>query len=291
MRNSPGPAPGPLPGPPAGPPPRYWALRDAVLAERERRQKRAVLTSTLVALLAAFTFGASVLPVAVTGNLVLGYLLFLVVQGTALALVLIRTSGGEYRKALIVGEFGRRASYASWKEATGEDAPPLDPQAAADFLARHGEDDELLMQRLHAQINAGDRAGAHATLARYPRETPEQRYAHASDAWFLGFLDGSDAPPDAVAALAAELEDEDKRIRAAAAVAALRAFLAAARGVDWIGPMAEPYPLMAGRITDDWRLPYVVRTWVVTMAITSALVGAALLFARWSGAWPAIPLR
>jgi hypothetical protein len=274
-----------------GPPPRYSALRDAVLAERERRLKRAVSTSTILALLAAFAFGASVLPVAVTGNLVMGYLLFLVVQGIALALVLIRTSGGEYAKALMVGEFARRASYASWKEATGEDVPPLSPQVAADFLARRGDDDELLMQRLHAQINAGDRAGAHATLARYPRETPEQRYAHASDTWFLAFLDGSDAPPDEVAALAAELEDEVKRIRAATAIASLRAFLAAAHGDDWIGPMAEPYPLVAGRISDDWRLPSVVRTWVVTMAITSALIGAALLFAGWTGAWPAIALR
>jgi hypothetical protein len=244
------------------------------------------MTSTVVSLLAVFAFGASALPVAVTDNLVAGYLLFLVVHGAVLALVLMRLTGGAYRRALIVGEFSRRASYASWKEATGEDVPPLNPQAAADFLARHADDDALLMERLHAQINVGDRAGAHATLARYPRETQEQRYAHASDTWFLRFLDGIDDPPDEAAALAAELEDEEKRIRAATAVAALRAYLAAARGSDWIGPMAEPYPLVAGRIGDDWRLPWIVRTWVLTMAVASALIGAALLVARWTGAWP-----
>jgi hypothetical protein len=276
---------------PPGPPPRYWALRDAVLAERDRRLKRTVLTSTLTALLAAFAFGASVLPVSVTGNLVVGYVLFLAVQGIVLALLLIRSSGGEYGRALMVGEFARRASYASWKAATGEDSPPLTPQDAADFLERHANDDGLLMQRLHAQINAGERAGAHASLARYPRETAEERYAHASDTWFLGFLDGSDASPDALAALAAEMEDDERRFQAAASIATLRAYLAAARGGDWIGPMAAAHPLVAGRITDEWRIPSVVLAWVTTMAISTALIGAALLLARWTGAWPATLLR
>ena len=268
---------------PGAPPARYWALFHAVVAERGRRVRSAVLISAISGLVAVFVLGASVLPALPSGNLLIGYLVYLVVQGLVLAAALLRLSGGEYRKALVVGEFARRASYEAWEQATGEPAPPLTPEAAADWLARHPDPDQLLTQRLHALINVGDREGAHATLARYPRDTPEERYSHASDSWFLAFLDGSDAEPTEVASRAAALEDPTARARAEAAVATLRAYLAAARGGDWVTEMARGYAAVRGWISDEWRASNVIRTWTMTMAITSALLGLAWLAMGWLG--------
>jgi hypothetical protein len=268
---------------PGAPPARYWALFHAVVAERGRRIRSAVLISSVAGLVAVFALGASILPDSQSVNLLNGYLVYLAVQALVLALALLRLSGGEYRKALIVGEFARRASYEEWEKATGEPAPPLTPESAAEWLTRHPDQDELLMQRLHALINVGDRDGAHATLARYPRDTAEQRYSHASDTWFLAFLDGSDAEPNEVEALAAGLEDPETRIRATVSVASLRAYLAAARGGDWVAKMAAGYPAVQGRIADDWRTLTVVRVWTMTMAVTSALLGVAWLAISWLG--------
>jgi hypothetical protein len=231
--------------------------------------------------LAVFAFGASILPDAVTGNALTGFLVFLLAQGVALALALLRLTGGDYRRATVVGEFVRRASFDAWKEATGEDSPPLSPAAAADWLARHPDDAEAPVQRLHALVNVGDRDGAHATLARYPRDTVDQRFSHASDAWFLAFLDGSDAEPAEVDSLANSLDDPDSRARAQAMVATLRALRAAARGGDWVPPLAAAYPAVEGRITDDWRWANVVRPWTLTMAVSSVIVGVAILAWRW----------
>jgi hypothetical protein len=243
--------------------------------------RNAMTIGMVAGVVAVFAFGASVLPDAVTGNALIGFLLFLLVQGVVLALALLRLTGGDYRRALAVGEFARRASFDAWKKATGEDSPPLSPEAAADWLARHPDDGELLMQRLHALINVGDREGAYATLARYPRDTADQRYSHASDAWFLAFLDGSDADPAEVDSLANGLDDPDARARAQASLATLRAYLAAARGGDWVAPMAAAYPAVEGRITDDWRRASVVRPWTLTMAASSVIVGLAFLAWRW----------
>jgi hypothetical protein len=256
-------------------------LFNAVLEERGRRMRSAMTIGMVAGVVAVFAFGASVLPDAMTGNLVIGFLLFLLVQGVVLAVALLRLTGGEYGRALVVGEFARRASFAAWKEATGEDAPPLSPEAAADWLARHRDEHELLMQRVHALINVGDRDGAYAELARYPRDTAEHRYCHASDAWFLAFLDGSDADPAEVDALAAGLEDPEARVRAQASVATLRAYVAASRREDWVAPMAAAYPVVEGRIDDDWRWVSVVRPWTMTMAVSSVIVGVAYIAWRW----------
>jgi hypothetical protein len=277
----------PMPGSPPG---RYWALYHAVVNERGRRQRNAMTAGMLAGLLAVFAYGASPLVDASSNDLVPGFLLFLGVQAVVLALALLRLTGGDYRKALMVGELARRASYASWKEATGEDVPPLSPEDAAGWLARHPEADRLLPQRLHALINVGDRDGAHATLARYPLDTAAERYSHASDAWFLAFLDGSDAEPVQVEALATELDDAEARARAQVSLATLRANLAAARGGDWITPMAAAYPAVEGRITDDWRAANVLRPWTMTMAVSSVIVGVAYLAWRWlvPGFWPPV---
>jgi hypothetical protein len=273
------------PAVPATPPPRYWALWQAVVTERGDRVRQAVMISTVVGLLAVFSFGASILPDAATGNLLAGYLVFLLVQGSVLALVLLHLTGGEYRRALIVGEFARRGSYQDWEASTGEGAPPLTPSAAAEWLARHPNEDELVAQRLHAQINVGDLAGARHTLARFPRETAEQRYGFATETWFLSFLEGSDAEPVALEGLAADIEDPERHAQAMAGIATMRAYLAVVRQGDWIGTMAIPFAFVAGHISDDWRLPTVVRVWTMTMAVTSAMVGAALLVSRWIGVW------
>jgi hypothetical protein len=273
------------PAVPATAPPRYWALWRAVVTERGDRTRRAVMISTVVGLLAVFSFGASILPDAATDGPLAGYLVFLLVQGGVLALVLLHLTGGEYRRALIVGEFARRGSYEDWKTSTGEEAPPLTPKAAAEWLARHPNEDELVAQRLHAQINVGDLAGARHTLARLPRETAEQRYGFATETWFLSFLEGSDAEPLALEGLAADIEDPEKHAQAMAGIATMHAYLAVVHRGDWIGTMAIPFAIVAGRISDDWRVPTMVQVWTMTMAVTSAMLGAALLVARWLGFW------
>jgi hypothetical protein len=270
---------------PATPPPRYWALWQVVVAERDGRIRRAVTISTVVGLLAVFSFGASILPDAATSNVLAAYLVFLLVQGSVLALVLLHLTGGQYRQALIVGEFARRGSYRDWEASTGEEAPPLTPESAARWLARHPNEDELAAQRLHAQINVGDLAGARQTLTRFPRETAEERFGFVTETWFLSFLQGSDAEPMALDGAADEIEDPARRAQALAGIASMRAYLAAVRGGDWIGQMAAPFALVAGRISDDWRVPTVVRAWTMTMAVTSAMLGAALLVSRWLGVW------
>lgn len=263
---------------------RYWALYQTVAEEWPRRLRRAILLACLGALLAVFAFGASILPTAVTGNLLLGYLVFLGIFAVALALSLLYQTGGDYRRALTVGEFARQNAWREWNEAVGEERPPLTRDEAVAWLASHPAPD-LPEQRAYAHLLTGDVDAARALLREYPSGTDYERYGRAADQWMMDFLDGRTGALDALEQAAAAVEDPERRAVAVAGAALRRATAENAAGGDWIGPMAAAYPAVAGRATDHWRIGAVVRVWTLGMVVVSAMVGAALLFSRMTGVW------
>ena len=263
---------------------RYWALYHAVADEWTRRMRRAILLATLGALLAVFTFGASILPSAVTSNLLLGYLVFLGIFAIVLALSLISQTAGDYRKALTVGEVARHSTWRSWQQATGEAHPPLSRDEAVRWLASHPGSD-LPPQRLYAHVLLGDVDGARGILADFPQGTDEQRYDREADEWVLDFMEGRISDLERLEQAATSLQDPEARAVAMSGAALRRATAVHASGGDWIGPMAAAYPAVASLGGDDWRIGAVVRTWTVGMLIVSALIGAALLVGRLTGVW------
>jgi hypothetical protein len=263
---------------------RYWALYRTVAEEWPRRLRRAVLLACLGALLAVFAFGASILPSAVTGNLLLGYMVFLGIFAIMLALSLLYQTGGDYRRALTVGEFARQNAWREWKEAVGEERPPLTQDEAVAWLASHPGRD-LPGQRAYAHLLTGDVDAARALLPEYPRRTDYERYDRDADQWLMDFLDGRAGALEPLEQAAAAIEDPERRAAAVAGAALRRASAEHAAGGGWIGPMAAAYPLVAGRATDDWRVGAIVRVWTIGMLVVSAMIGAALLFSRMTGVW------
>ncbi|HEX6140364.1 MAG TPA: hypothetical protein VF013_07895 [Candidatus Limnocylindria bacterium] len=271
---------------PPGPPPAYWALRDAVLAEGQRRQRRAVLLPALGALLAVFAFGASVLPDWITGNLLLGYLLFLAAYALLALLVLLRVYGGDYRRAVSVGELARAASERHWHERTGATAP-MTPQAASDWLASHPDDAALPEETAYARLMTGDLDGMRRAVALYPRDSDADRYLVASELAVLDMLEGRPADVEHVADLAAAVSDPERRASAVASAAVLRAHVAVLAGRDWIAPLASAHPAVQEHLDEGWRVRVIVASWTVQMAIVAGLIGLALLVGRVTGVWAA----
>ena len=263
---------------------RYWALYRSAAEEWPRRLRRAILVACLAALLAVFAFGASVLPSAVTGNLLLGYLVFLAFFGVVLALSLLYQTGGDYRRALTVGEFARQNAWREWAETVGDERPPLSAEEAAAWLTSH-DGPELAAQRAYAHLLTGDVDTARALLPRYPNGTDHERFEREADEWVMDFMDGRAGPLEPLERAAAAIEDPDRRAAALVGSAIRRATAAHAAGGDWIAPMAEAYPLVAGRVTDEWRVGVIVRVWTIGMVAASLMIGAALLFGRLTGVW------
>jgi hypothetical protein len=263
---------------------RYWALYRTVAEEWPRRLRRAILVACLVALLAVFAFGASVLPSAVTGNLLLGYLVFLAFFGVVLALSLLYQTGGDYRRALIVGELARQSAWRLWADTVGDPHPPLDGDEAATWLAGH-PGPELPSQRAYALLLTGDVDAARALLPEYPTATDYERHDRDADEWVMDFMEGRAGALEPLEESAAAIQDPERRAVAVAGMAIRRATAAHAAGGEWIGAMAAVYPEVAGRATDDWRVGAVVRVWTIGMVAASAMIGLALLFARVTGVW------
>jgi hypothetical protein len=268
-----------------GPPPAFWALTAAATAEYERRVRRATLIPVLAGLLGVFALGSSVLPDALTSDLLLSYLVFLGVYGVVLALALLQVSSGPYGAAMSVAAVAHRGTQRAMREATDEDALPATPVDAVAWLERHRQREGIEPQRLTAQVLAGDLAGARESLRGYPADTAFQRYWREADAWFLDRLESGSPGLAAVEAEVMAVEDPALRAHAESGLATLRAYDAAAAGADWIAPLAAVQGRV-GEFTDDsWRVQMVVRIWTWHMAIASLMVGLALLVARFTGAW------
>ena len=279
-------APPPVTTTPAGPPPAFWALAAAANAEYTRRTRQATFVAVVAGLVAVFALGASLLPEDVTTDLLVGYVVFLLVYGVALALALLRVTAGPYGAAIAVGAIAHNGTLRARVEATGETNPPTTPIEAAAWLARHPEEEGIYPQRLSTQILAGDLAGARASLARYPRATAFERYWLAADAWFLDVLEGRPADLAAVEAEVEAVTEPALRAHAESGLALLRAHAAITAGRDWIAPMAAVYDRVAPFVDNTWRTPMVVRLWTWHMVIAAAIIGAALLVARLTGVWP-----
>ncbi|HEX6475497.1 MAG TPA: hypothetical protein VF114_10485, partial [Candidatus Limnocylindria bacterium] len=206
---------------------RLNALAGEFSREVHGRVRRAFLMALGAGLLSAFALGASVVPIEISGNLLIAYGIFLAVSGSVLGLVLLRQFGGTFGDALAVVVWGRRHAEERWQR-LGAGRIPRTPQEARAWLTAHPDPGSLQAQRLSAQIGAGDLPAARATLATYPTDTAGQRYELGSDAWFLDFLDGALPPVEPIAAAAAAVADEPEW--AAVGVATLRAHAASVTG-------------------------------------------------------------
>jgi hypothetical protein len=263
---------------------RLGALAAAMSAEVQRRSLRAFLVALGAGLLAVFGLGASILPDAFTTNLLLAYGLFVAVFGIALALSLVQAFSGPFGDALAVAGWARLDAEERRKAAGGGRIPRSAAEASA-WLAAHADGATLPAHRFSAQILAGELTAAREALATYPSTTPLERFEIADDGWFLDFLEGRVAELAPLDAAGRELPTEQERTFAAVAIATLRSHAAAVAGADWIAPLAAERPRLAGLADGIVGARYVVASWTLTMALTSLMVGFALLVGRATGVW------
>jgi len=263
---------------------RLGALAAAMSAEVNRRSRRAFLIALGAGMLAVFGLGASILPDAFTTNLLLAYGLFVAVFGIALALSLIQGFSGPFGDALAVAGWARLDAEERRRSAGGGRIPRSAGEASA-WLAAHADKPALPSHRFSAQILAGELPAARETLGAYPEATPLERFEILDDGWFLDFLEGRVAELAPLDAAARELPTEQERTFAAVAIATLRAHAAAVAGSDWILPLAAERPRLAELGDGIVGARYVVASWTLTMALTSVMVGFALLVGRATGVW------
>jgi hypothetical protein len=263
---------------------RFTALASAATAEQQRRQRRAFLLALGAGMLAVFSLGASIVPVEIATNLLLSYLVFLLVFGVVMAYGLMGMGGARYRDALAVSELAHRRTIAEWRRATGGD-PPRSPTEADAWLAANPETEVNRRQRFSAQLRAGQVAAARETLARFPRETPYDRYWLESDKWFLSFVEGELPDPAPIAAEVAAIETPELRAHGEAGLAVALAHRAAAQDLDWIDPLASARPKVAAHVDDTRVLRVEIVAWSLLMAIASGLIGVALLVGRLTSVW------
>jgi hypothetical protein len=263
---------------------RLGALAATVAADVQARSRRAFLLAIGAALLASFALGASIVPVAIAGNLLLSYAVFVGAFGAALAAALLAQYGGTFGDALAVAGWARLDAEERWRR-LGAGRIPRSEAEARSWLDAHQDQTVLQPQRLTAQLFAGDLEAARTTLARYPSATAFQRFDALNDAWFLDFVGGELPALHGVEAAAREVEDPDERLRTEVSVAMLRAHTAVAAGGDWVPPLASLRPLLGSRAGGVVGTRYVMTAWTLLMTITTAMVGVALLVGRVTGVW------
>jgi hypothetical protein len=261
---------------------RQFLLGRAVSEELGKRVRMAFLVAIGLGLLSVFALGGSFLGDAIKYSLLLSYAVFLAVFAVILLLGLLRATGGQLGRAIVVGETARALTEAEWRRATGSGIP-RDERAARDWLAANPETDANRPQRLSAQVRSLDLAAARDTLTRYPRETPFERYYAAADEWFLDYLEGGQPEPTAAEDATAEIVEPGMKEHAQVGLATLRAHLAAARGLDWMSALAAPADFVDTRPADGLRAKLIVVNWTLLMAIAAALIGVALLVGRTTG--------
>jgi hypothetical protein len=259
-------------------------LATVVQEEVYRRVQRSFLVALGAALVAAFALGGSFVPIAIAGNLLVVYGLFLAIFGIALAAMLVTQFGGEFGDALAVVVWARLRTEDHWRE-RGAGRIPVGPEPAKAWLAAHPDEASLPPQRLSAQLSAGLLDDARLTLARYPTTTPYERYDRAADGWFLDFIEGNEGSFDVVDAAAAAIDTGDERRLAAANRALMRAHVAAAHGHDPYPALAAARPQLGDHAAGLVGSRYVMRPWTFLMVVAAILMGVALLVARLTGVW------
>ncbi len=110
-------------------------LATVVQEEVYRRVRRSFLVALGASLLAAFALGGSLVPIAIAGNLLMTYGLFLAVFGTTLAVMLVTQFGGEFGDALAVVVWARLRTEDRWRE-LGAGRIPIGSTAGAGLARR-----------------------------------------------------------------------------------------------------------------------------------------------------------
>ncbi|HEY7462846.1 MAG TPA: hypothetical protein VH987_00190 [Candidatus Limnocylindria bacterium] len=263
---------------------RFAALPSAFAAEMQRRVGRAFLLALGLALLSVFALGASVLPTALTSNLLVSYAVFVVVFSVGLALFLLRELGGTFGDAIAVAGWARR-ELEEQRRRIGAGRIPRNAAEARAWLAAHPDRSEFAEQRLFAQILIGDLVAARETLNDYPGDTPLERFELLDDGWFLEFLEGDTPPLDPLQQAAAVLTDESERTHAAVVLATLRAHAAAVAGADWVSPLAAERAMLGEHASGFVGPRYILPSWTLLTAIAAGLSGVALVVGRVTGVW------
>jgi hypothetical protein len=169
---------------------RFAALGTAMQAEVYARGRRAFLVAIGAALLAAFALGASFVPIAIAGNLLISYAVFLAAFAATLAPALLWQFSGAFGDALAVAGWGRLEAEERRRD-LGVGRIPRSPAEARAWLAAHPDSASFQPQRAGAFIVAGDLEAAREALASFPSETAYQRFDKLGDTWFLDFMGGA----------------------------------------------------------------------------------------------------
>jgi hypothetical protein len=263
---------------------RFGALGAAMQSEVHVRGRRSFLLAIGAALLAAFALGGSIVPIAIAGNLVITYAVFLAAFGGTLAAALLWQFSGGLGDALAVAGWGRLQAEERRRE-LGAGRIPRNAAEARAWLASHPDPSVLQPHRVGAYMVAGDLAAARDALASCPAETAYERFDKRADAWFLDFLEGAMPPLDEVESAAEAVTEPEQRVTAVVTLATLRAHREAVAGGDWIAPLAAARPLVGTRADGIVGSRYVSASWTMMMAIAAAMIGGGLLVGRLTGVW------
>jgi hypothetical protein len=142
-------------------------------------------------------------------------------------------------------------SEARWRDITGRATVPRDEAGMREFLRTAAPTPENAGERFGMWIALLDVTQARAAIKEMPRETPGDRFGHASAAWLAAFVAGDATEPslEDIEALAEAIDGADDHREALVTVAVQRARAALVAGADWRAPLAAVRPGL-GRAPD-----------------------------------------
>jgi hypothetical protein len=137
-------------------------------------------------------------------------------------------------------------SEAHWRDITGRATVPRDEAGMREFLLTAAPTPENAGERFGMWIALLDVTQARAAIAEMPRETPDDRFGHASATWLADFVAGDAGGPSLqdLEALAQAIDSADDRREALVTVAVQRARVALAAGADWRAPLSAVRPAL-----------------------------------------------
>ena len=175
---------------------------------------------------------------------ILWTLTFALVMPFAGALAYARWQPRDLRDAAASYLWLAQEAEARWRSTTGRATVPRDEAGMREFLQTTAPTPENAGERFGMWLALLDIAQARAAVAEMPRETPSERFGHASATWLTAFVAGDTTAPgfDDLETLAHEIDDPDERREALATVGLQRARAALDAGGDWRAPLAAVRP-------------------------------------------------
>ena len=133
---------------------------------------------------------------------------------------------------------------AHWRATTGRATVPRDEAGMREFLQTTTPTPENAGERFGVWIALLDITQARAAVAEMPRDTPSERFGHASATWLTSFVAGDTTGPgfEDLDVLAHAIDQPDERREALTTVGLQRARAALAAGGDWRAPLAAVRP-------------------------------------------------